>query len=166
MECCERPPPPPPPQFVLATSQLPGEPEGTFLAPVAKRVKVSESVNLCLSGLLVRVSDRKILVTGSQQPLMRAEGWESATCWYQEPSWAEGFLVSAPLSSLGAYSILGNKNGSSDRHASPPFLQSLLCVKHIVPNLLQTWGVLSACPGNQQLAYAADRMLQAGLVDL
>lgn len=83
-----------------------------------------------------------------------------------EPSWAEGFLVSAPLSSLGAYSILGNKNGSSDRHASPPFLQSLLCVKHIVPNLLQTWGVLSACPGNQQLAYAADRMLQAGLVDL
>lgn len=59
MECCERPPPPP--QFVLAISQLPGEPEGTFLAPVPKCGKVSESVNLCLSDLLVRVSDGKDL---------------------------------------------------------------------------------------------------------
>ncbi|KAK7814194.1 hypothetical protein U0070_000510, partial [Myodes glareolus] len=56
VECCERPPPPPP-QFVLATSQLPGDPEGTFLALEAKCVKVSESVNLCLSGLLVKFGD-------------------------------------------------------------------------------------------------------------
>lgn len=78
-----------------------------------------------------------------------------------------GFSCSQHHSALfGAYSILGNENGSGDRHAYPPFLQSLLCVKHIVHNLLQTWGVLSACLGNQQLTYAADRMLQAVLVDL
>lgn len=76
-----------------------------------------------------------------------------------------GFSCSQHHSALfGAYSILGNENGSGDRHASPPFLQSLLCVKHIVHNLLQTWGPF-CLPWKSAARLCCDRMLQAVLVD-
>lgn len=65
-----------------------------------------------------------------------------------------GFSCSQHHSALfGAYSILGNENGSGDR-CIPSFFAEFIVCKAYCAQLVTDLGFLSACPGNQQLAYA------------